>query len=97
MTYKISAYWHIACHRQAVAAAGGIFLPETPNSLVERGYLAEARRTLEKVRGTKDVVMEFDTIVLANEALKGMENPWWGFMALCLPWDLLCTHCRLTH
>lgn len=56
--------------------AGGLFLPETPNSLVERGYLSEAKGVLQKVRGTKDVDVEFDTIVLANEALKGMENPW---------------------
>lgn len=56
--------------------AGGLFLPETPNSLVERGYLSEAKSVLQKVRGTKDVDVEFDTIVLANEALKGMENPW---------------------
>ena len=56
--------------------AGGLFLPETPNSLVERGYLSEAKNVLQKVRGTKDVDVEFDTIVLANEALKGMENPW---------------------
>ena len=56
--------------------SGGLFLPETPNSLVERGYLSEAKGVLQKVRGTKDVDVEFDTIVLANEALKGMENPW---------------------
>ena len=56
--------------------AGGLFLPETPNSLVERGYLGEAKNVLQKVRGTKDVDVEFDTIVLAIEALKGMENPW---------------------
>ncbi len=56
--------------------SGGLFLPETPNSLVERGYLSEAKSVLQKVRGTKDVDVEFDTIVLANEALKGMENPW---------------------
>ena len=31
---------------------------------------------LQKVRGTKDIDVEFDTIVLANEALKGMESPW---------------------
>ncbi|DBA99607.1 TPA: species-specific tRNA processing, variant 3 [Trebouxia sp. C0006] len=55
---------------------GGLFLPETPNSLVERGYLSEAKSVLQKVRGTKDVDVEFDTIVLANEALKGMESPW---------------------
>ncbi|KAL3154027.1 species-specific tRNA processing, variant 2 [Trebouxia sp. C0010 RCD-2024] len=59
-----------------VLVMGGLFLPETPNSLVERGYLREARVVLQQVRGTKDVVAEFDTIVLANEALKGMENPW---------------------
>ena len=59
-----------------LALTGGVFLPETPNSLVERGYLREARAVLQQVRGTKDVVAEFDTIVLANEALKGMENPW---------------------
>lgn len=56
--------------------AGGLFLPETPNNLVERGYLSEAKSVLQKVRGTKDVDVEFDTIVLAHEALKGMENPW---------------------
>ena len=43
---------------------------------MERGYLSEAKGVLQKVRGTKDVDVEFDTIVLANEALKGMENPW---------------------
>lgn len=58
------------------ANAGGLFLPETPNNLVERGYLSEAKSVLQKVRGTKDVDVEFDTIVLAHEALKGMENPW---------------------
>ena len=58
------------------AITGGLFLPETPNSLVQRGYMREARAVLQQVRGTKDVVAEFDTIVLANEALKGMENPW---------------------
>lgn len=31
---------------------------------------------LEKVRGTKDVDLEYSTIVVANEALKGLENPW---------------------
>ena len=64
------------CLSACYANTGGLFLPETPNSLVERGYLREARAVLQQVRGTKDVVAEFDTIVLANEALKGMENPW---------------------
>ncbi|KAL0050450.1 hypothetical protein WJX82_011458 [Trebouxia sp. C0006] len=79
-TNKWIAGWRISLGLAAVPGSilllGGLFLPETPNSLVERGYLSEAKSVLQKVRGTKDVDVEFDTIVLANEALKGMENPW---------------------
>ncbi|KAL0041564.1 hypothetical protein WJX79_007531 [Trebouxia sp. C0005] len=79
-TNKWIAGWRISLGLAAVPGSilllGGLFLPETPNSLVERGYLSEAKNVLQKVRGTKDVDVEFDTIVLANEALKGMENPW---------------------
>ena len=67
---------HVMLRSACDMCIGGLFLPETPNSLVERGYLSEAQSVLQKVRGTKDVDVEFDTIVLANEALKGMENPW---------------------
>ena len=56
--------------------AGGLFLPETPNSLIERGHYGKGRAVLEKVRGTGDVDLEFNTIMEAHEALKGMENPW---------------------
>ena len=77
VTYICSTYLQDHCVvEQHLSYAGGLFLPETPNSLVERGYLSEAKGVLQKVRGTKDVDVEFDTIVLANEALKGMENPW---------------------
>ena len=72
----MSSVTSVATIRLHLCLAGGLFLPETPNSLVERGYLSEAKNVLQKVRGTKDVDVEFDTIVLANEALKGMENPW---------------------
>lgn len=38
--------------------AGGLLLPETPNSLIERGHLEEARRVLKKIRGTEAIDVE---------------------------------------
>lgn len=58
---------------------GGLFLPETPNNLVEKGQKDEARRVLELARGTKDVDLEFNSIVAAHQAVKhleGVESPW---------------------
>lgn len=38
-----------------ILTAGGLLLPDSPASLEERGRPAEARRVLERVRGTADV------------------------------------------
>ncbi|KAI7979383.1 Sugar transport protein 14 [Camellia lanceoleosa] len=54
---------------------GGLFLPETPNSLVEQGRLEEGRKVLEKVRGTKNVDAEFADLVDASEAARAIKNP----------------------
>ncbi|KAJ4787875.1 Sugar transport protein 14 [Rhynchospora pubera] len=54
---------------------GGIFLPETPNSLVEQGRLDEAREILKKVRGTMDVDAEFEDLKDASEAARAIKNP----------------------
>lgn len=54
---------------------GGLFLPETPNSLVERGNNEEGRRILEKIRGTKNVNAEFQDIVDASELAKAIKHP----------------------
>ncbi|ONK69114.1 uncharacterized protein A4U43_C05F19500 [Asparagus officinalis] len=54
---------------------GGIFLPETPNSLVEQGRLEEARIILEKVRGTKKVDAEFEDLKDASEAARKVKHP----------------------
>ncbi|CAI8587327.1 unnamed protein product [Vicia faba] len=42
---------------------GGIFLPDTPNSLIERGLKDKGRKLLEKIRGTSDVDAEFEDMV----------------------------------
>ena len=55
---------------------GGIFLPNTPNSLVELGQPEKARAVLQRMRGTPDVDEEFDSILLADKAVRHLENPW---------------------
>ncbi|KAM7257153.1 hypothetical protein ACFE04_012894 [Oxalis oulophora] len=54
---------------------GGLFLPETPNSLVEQGKLDEAKTVLEKIRGTKNIEAEFADLVEASEAAQAVKNP----------------------
>ena len=56
--------------------AGGIFLPNTPNSLVELGQPEKAKEVLRRVRGTPDVDTEFQSILIANKVMEKMENPW---------------------
>ena len=50
-----------------ILTLGGIFLPETPNSLLERGKDAEARAILIKIRGTENVDNEYDDIKIAAQ------------------------------
>ncbi|KAL5697630.1 Sugar transport protein 14 [Ranunculus cassubicifolius] len=54
---------------------GGIYLPETPNSLVEQGRMEEARMILERVRGTKNVDAEFADLVEASDAARAIKHP----------------------
>lgn len=49
-------------------SVGGLLLPETPNSLVERGLRDEARDVLIKIRGTHNVLAELEDIVTAVKA-----------------------------
>jgi len=56
---------------------GGMVLPETPNSLVERGYLEEARTVLTRLRGTEDIDIEYEDILMAVQQSKMIdENPY---------------------
>ncbi len=43
------------CHAVRAAPAGGIILPDSPNSLIERGHKEKGREILEKIRGTSEV------------------------------------------
>lgn len=54
---------------------GGLFLPETPNSLVEQGRIEEGRKVLEKVRGTTKVDAEFADLIDASNAARAIKHP----------------------
>ncbi|KAL4419849.1 hypothetical protein ABPG75_006947 [Micractinium tetrahymenae] len=52
----------LACVPASILTIGGIVLPDSPNSLVERGKLEAGRKVLERIRGTADVDAEFADI-----------------------------------
>ena len=65
--------WRLSLGLAAVPAAlltvGAVFLPETPNSLVQQGKdRGEVRALLQKIRGTDAVDAELDDIVAASAA-----------------------------
>ncbi|KAI7990049.1 Sugar transport protein 14 [Camellia lanceoleosa] len=79
-TEKIHPWgWRLSLGLATVPASlmfvGGLFLPETPNSLVEQGRLEEGRQVLEKVRGTKNVDAEFDDLIDASNAARAIKHP----------------------
>ncbi|KAL6965554.1 hypothetical protein U1Q18_036605 [Sarracenia purpurea var. burkii] len=79
-TEKIQPWgWRLSLGLAAAPAllmtTGGLFLPETPNSLIERGYTEKGRKNLEKIRGTKSVQAELQDIVDASELAKSIEHP----------------------
>ncbi|CAM6087076.1 unnamed protein product [Calypogeia fissa] len=97
---KVTPYgWRIslglAVFPALMLTIGGLFLPDTPNSLVERGKLSEGRRILEKVRGVKNVDVEFEDLVEASNMSKTVKSPWRNLlkrqyrpqlvMAICIP------------
>jgi MFS family permease len=51
--------------------SGSLFLPDTPNSLIERGEKEKGKAILRKIRGVENVDVEYDEIVetsnLANQ------------------------------
>ncbi|CAM6105051.1 unnamed protein product [Calypogeia fissa] len=54
---------------------GAIFVPETPNNLIERNKHDEGKKTLMKIRGTPNVDEEYDDIVIASHHAQAVKNP----------------------
>ena len=59
-----------------IISIGSLILPDTPNSLIERGKREEAMTKLRRIRGENDVKNEFNDLVAASEASKKVEHPW---------------------
>ncbi|KZV57879.1 sugar transport protein 10-like [Dorcoceras hygrometricum] len=72
--------WRVSLALAAVPAVimtiGSLCLPDTPNSLIERGKKEEAREMLQKIRGTANVDLEYSDLVEASESSKRVEQPW---------------------
>lgn len=79
-TEKIHPWgWRLSLGSATIPAilmgVGALFLPETPNSLVEQGKLEEGRKVLEKVRGTTNVDAEFADLIDASNEAKAIKHP----------------------
>ncbi|KAI3467896.1 hypothetical protein Pfo_024559 [Paulownia fortunei] len=59
-----------------IMTIGALFLPDTPNSMIERGQKEEARAMLQKIRGTEAVDEEFRDLLEASEASQRVQHPW---------------------
>ncbi|CAL9078305.1 unnamed protein product [Musa textilis] len=72
--------WRLSLGLAAVPAiiitVGSLFLPDTPNSLIERGHNEQAMSMLRKIRGTDDVKAEYDDLVAASEDSQVIRHPW---------------------
>ncbi|KAK1308041.1 Sugar transport protein 1 [Acorus calamus] len=72
--------WRISLGLASIPALiitiGSLFLPDTPNSLIERRHPDKAKAMLCRIRGTSDVHEEYQDLVVASEASQSVEHPW---------------------
>ncbi|KAA8539775.1 hypothetical protein F0562_026467 [Nyssa sinensis] len=77
--------WRISLAMAAVPASililGALFLPETPNSLIQRSNdHHKAKMMLQRVRGTEDVQAELDDLIKASSISKTVNHPFMKIM-----------------
>lgn len=81
-TTKIKGGWGwrvslgLAAVPSAIITLGALMLPDTPNSLIDRGHQEKAKAMLRRIRGTKEIQAEFDDLLAASEESKTVEHPW---------------------
>jgi len=71
-TYNIRPWgWRLSLGFASVPGTslllGGLFLPDSPNSLIERGQFEKGKQVLQRIRGTQQVEEEYGTILAAQE------------------------------
>ncbi|GAB2303054.1 Transcription factor stp1 [Dionaea muscipula] len=77
---KVHSGWRLSLGGAMVPAliitVGALVLPDTPNSLIERGLHDKARANLQRVRGIDDVDEELNDLIAASEMSRKVEHPW---------------------
>lgn len=73
--------WRISLAMAAAPASiltlGALFLPETPNSLIQRTQTFEkAKHMLQRIRGTSEVDAELDDLIKASDNSQVIQNPY---------------------
>ncbi|XP_002279883.3 sugar carrier protein C [Vitis vinifera] len=74
--------WRVSLGGAAIPAifisAVAWILPNTPNSMIEKGELQQAREMLCRIRGVSDreIEAEYIDLVAASEASKRVQHPW---------------------
>ncbi|KAI3833269.1 hypothetical protein MKW98_006368 [Papaver atlanticum] len=72
--------WRVSLGLAAVPAiimtVGAIFLPDTPNSIIDRNKPGEAKKLLQRIRGTVNIDEEFNNLVAASTESKKYEGQW---------------------
>ncbi|KAK4595625.1 hypothetical protein RGQ29_013919 [Quercus rubra] len=74
--------WRVSLGGAAIPALfiviSSFFLPNTPNSMLEKNEPEKARAILRRIRGVsdKEIEAEFNDLVAASEASKAVEHPW---------------------
>ncbi|XP_073064398.1 hexose carrier protein HEX6-like [Primulina eburnea] len=71
--------WRVSLAMAAVPASvltlGALFLPDTPNSIMQRrNDYEEAKRVLQRIRGTDDIHAELEDLVKARDVPKTKKN-----------------------
>ncbi|KFM26855.1 H(+)/hexose cotransporter 2 [Auxenochlorella protothecoides] len=70
-TQNFAAGWRVSLGLAGafaiVLGVGSLVLPESPNSLVERGKVARGRAVLQRLRGVEDVEAELEDMIEATE------------------------------
>ncbi|XVE63583.1 hypothetical protein DITRI_Ditri07aG0031500 [Diplodiscus trichospermus] len=99
-TQKLEPWgWRLSLGLAAIPAflmtVGGFLLPETPNSLIERGSKERGKKVLVKIRGTDKVDAEFQDMIDASELANAIKHPFRNIlerrnrpqlvMAICMP------------
>ncbi|XVF88220.1 hypothetical protein PTKIN_Ptkin19aG0032400 [Pterospermum kingtungense] len=99
-TQKLEPWgWRLSLGLAAIPAflmtVGGFLLPETPNSMIERGSKERGKKVLVRIRGTDNVEAEFQDMVDASELANSIKHPFRNIlerrnrpqlvMAICMP------------